>query len=98
MLRIDGRRMIREIGNAEIYGFLGVTGFHFFDTAKSIDAINNTLMADMGAGGELTMGKRRRFSIGIETGLLLPFWSNLGLEQYVNSGLIVANMYFLYRL
>lgn len=96
MLRLDAKRVLREFKHAEVYGFTGLTGSHFNDVKTTINPINNTLMADLGIGGEMFFGKRKQWGIGIEGGLLVPFWSNLGLEQYDNSGLLVANAFCTY--
>ena len=95
MLRIDGKRVIRGGNGNDIYGFIGITGSHFTDGLMEADSINNSLMADFGIGAEFRFGRRRQFGLGIEGGLLVPFWSNLGLDQYDNSGLMVANAFAL---
>ena len=97
MLRIDGRRILMDNGWNDVYGFAGITGMHFNDVTK-INPINNTLFADFGIGGELRLGRERQFGIGLEGGLLVPFYSNQGLEQYDNSGLLVANLFLLFWL
>ncbi len=95
MLRIDGRRILMDNGWNDVYGFAGITGMHFNDGLMQSNSINNTLFADFGIGGELRLGSERQFGIGLEGGLLIPFYSNQGLEQYADSGLIVANAFIL---
>ncbi|MEA5032102.1 MAG: hypothetical protein VB025_08145 [Sphaerochaeta sp.] len=92
MVRIDGRRMITTKGPWSAYGFVGVTANHFNDGTD----INNTLWADVGAAGTVKFGKNRRFEIGMEGGLLIPFYSNMGLEQYEDTGFMVANLFALW--
>ncbi|MCK5155479.1 MAG: hypothetical protein KAQ69_03535 [Spirochaetales bacterium] len=98
MLRIDGRRILMDNGWNDVYGFAGITGMHFNDGLMQSNSINNTLFADFGIGGELRLGRERQFGIGLEGGLLVPFYSNQGLEQYDNSGLLVANVFLLFWL
>lgn len=92
VFRIDGRRTVRKLRRIDLYGFAGITFMHFND---GVD-MNNSLMADLGAGAVWHLGKK--LSLGAEGGLLVPFYSNQGLEQYDNSGLMVANAYLTYRL
>ena len=92
MFRLDGRRMIKTKGPWSAYGFVGVTANHFNDGSD----INNTLWADVGAAGTVKFGKNRRFEIGMEGGLLIPFYSNMGLEQYEDTGFMVANLFALW--
>ena len=95
MIRIDGKRVLRGSEGNDIYGFIGITGSHFNDGLMEADSINNTLMADFGIGAEFRFGRKRQFGLGVEGGLIVPFWSNQGLEQYNNSGLMVANAFAL---
>lgn len=92
MLRLDGRREIKSAGRWGSYGFVGCTINHFNDGME----MNNTLWADLGAAGTVRLGKAQRLELGFEGGLLIPFWSNLGLEQYQDSGFMVANAFILW--
>ncbi|NLV83532.1 MAG: hypothetical protein GXY60_03115 [Spirochaetales bacterium] len=92
MLRIDGRKIIVEKGRWGSYGFVGITANHFNDGIT----INNTLWADVGGAATVRFGKKQRFELGFEAGLLIPFWSNLGLDQYNNTGFMVANIFALW--
>ena len=94
MCRVDGRRVVKRLGKSYVYGFAGMTANHFNDGLGNSDSVNNTLFADLGGAGELALG--RRFSIGLEAGMLIPFYSNQGLDQYDNSGLMVANLFGLF--
>ena len=60
--------------------------------------MNDTFWADVAAGVQWNIGKRERFSLGAEGGLMIPFYSNLGLEQYQNTGFMVANLFMLWWL
>jgi hypothetical protein len=95
MLRLDGKRVLRGSDGNDVYGFIGITGSHFNDGLMAADSINNSLMADFGVGAEFRFGRKRQFGLGIEGGLLVPFWSNQGLDQFDNSGLMVANAFAL---
>lgn len=98
MVRLDGRKGILTKDRLHTYGFVGITGMHFNDHLGTAESVNNTFLADVGAGISFRFGKRRRFELGAEGGLLLPFYSNQGLEQYKNSGLMVANIFALWQL
>ena len=95
MFRIDGRRILMDNGWNDVYGFAGITGSHFNDGLIQVDSINNSLLADFGIGAEFRFGRKRQFGLGVEGGLLVPFWSNQGLDQFDNSGLMVANAFAL---
>ena len=92
MARIDGRREVFSKGISSGYIFAGITANHFNDPDEGIE---NVLSADLGIGAELRLGKKQRFSIGAEGGLLVPFYSSKGLENYQDSGFMVANIYAL---
>ena len=92
MLRIDGRKIIVEKGRWGSYGFVGITANHFNDAVN----INNTLWVDLGGALTIRFGKERRFELGFEGGLLIPFWSNRGLDQYKDTGFMVANIFALW--
>lgn len=98
MARLDGRRMIVTRGRLETYGSVGLTFNHFNDGLHTSVSINNTFWADLAAGLQYSLGKRHRFSIGAEGGLMVPFYSNLGLEQYQDTGFMVANVFMLWWL
>lgn len=85
MLRIDARASLRAASWYNVYGLVGITANHFNKGSHEEDPINNSLFADAGLGGEFLFGRKHLFSIGIEGGLLIPFWSNQGLEQYDNT-------------
>ncbi|NQT58160.1 MAG: hypothetical protein HQ557_04170 [Bacteroidetes bacterium] len=95
MIRLDGKRILKGSNGNDIYGFIGITGSHFNDGLMQVDSINNSLLADFGIGAEFRFGRKRQFGLGVEGGLLVPFWSNLGLDQFDNSGLMVANAFAL---
>ncbi|MCF7953930.1 MAG: hypothetical protein K9K78_07635 [Spirochaetales bacterium] len=95
MLRIDARASLRSASWYNVYGLVGITANHFNKGSHEEDPINNSLFADAGLGGELLFGRKNLFSIGIEGGLLIPFWSNQGLEQYDDTGIMLANVYCL---
>ena len=92
MVRIDGRKVVVSKGRWGAYGFAGCTANHFNDG----NDINNTLWVDVGAAGSVKLGKNHRLELGFEGGLLIPFWSNKGLEQYDDSGFMVANAFILW--
>ena len=98
MVRIDGRRVVADNGWNALYGFIGLTAMHLNDGLNTAASIDNSLMADLGVGGELRFGRRRAWSLGLEGGLLIPFYSSQGLEQFDDSGLMVANIFLLYTL
>lgn len=97
MLRLDARRILKGANGNDLYGFVGVTASHIDDGLSTATSVKNLLLADLGVGGEIHFGKHRRFGIGIEGGLLIPFYSNQELDQFDNSGLMVANAFFLFR-
>ena len=97
MVRVDGRKTVMLRNRLEAYGFAGIIANHFFDTTQTPPLTNNTLWADVGVGLSFSIGKHRRLVVGGEGGLMIPFLSNLGLEQYQNSGFMVANAYLLWR-
>jgi hypothetical protein len=66
---------------------------HFFNNTQTPSLVNNTLWADVGKGVAYSLGKHTRLVLGAEGGLMIPFQSNLGREQYEDSGLMVANAY-----
>ncbi len=94
MARIDGRRILKEITKANVYAFAGLTLNHFNHYDEVPSYLEFILSADFGVGAEWRFTKR--MSLGIEGGLLVPFWCNKGLDQFDNSGLMVANIYLLY--
>ena len=94
MLRLDGRRILKGSHGTDIYGFAGLTLNHFNHYDKTPTYLEFVLSADVGAGAEWRFSKH--FGIGIEGGLMIPFWCNQGLEQFDDSGLMVANAYLLY--
>jgi hypothetical protein len=97
VLRADGRRTLRKLARADLYTFAGLTAL-YFDKDDSVDRPEQyTLAADFGIGAQLFIGKKKRFSIGAEGGLLIPFLSNISLDYYDNTGIIVANVYLLWR-
>lgn len=98
MARIDGRRTIVVRGRLETYGCVGITFNHFNDGLSNPASVNNTFWADVAAGAQFSFGRHHRFTIGAEGGLLVPFYSNLGLEQYQDSGFMVANVFMLWWL
>jgi len=97
MVRVDGRKTVMLRNRLEAYGFAGIIANHFFDNTQVPSVTNNTLWADAGLGVAFSFGKHRRLVLGAEGGLMIPFLSNLGLEQYENSGFMVANAYLLWR-
>ena len=94
MLRLDGRRILKGSEGTDIYGFAGLTLNHFNHYDETPAYLEFVLSADVGAGAEWRFS--RRFGVGIEGGLMIPFWCNQGLEQFDNSGLMVANAYLVY--
>lgn len=94
MLRLDGRRILKGSHGTDIYGFAGLTLNHFNHYDETPTYLEFVLSADVGAGAEWKFSKH--FGIGIEGGLMIPFWCNQGLEQFDDSGLMVANAYLLY--
>ncbi len=94
MARLDGRRIIKGSHGTDLYGFVGVSMNHFNHYDETPTYLEFVLSADVGAGAEWRFS--RRFSLGLEGGLMIPFWCNRGLEQFDNSGLMVANLYMLY--
>ncbi len=98
MFRIDGRSVVVDNGWNALYGFIGLTAMHLNDGLQTTGSIDNSLMADLGVGGELRFGRRRAWSLGFEGGLLIPFYSSRGLDQFDDSGLLVANLFLLYTL
>lgn len=98
MARVDGRRTIVTRGRLETYGCVGLTFNHFNDGLGTAASVNDTFWADLAAGVQWNIGKRERFSLGAEGGLMIPFYSNLGLEQYQNTGFMVANVFILWWL
>ncbi|MGM0431398.1 MAG: hypothetical protein ACQEQU_01650 [Spirochaetota bacterium] len=96
--RVDGRRTIRSFKRTDVYAFAGLTGLYFAEDNDLRNTAEKTLAADVGIGGELYLGKHRRLGIGMEGGLLIPFLSSISLDQYDNSGIMVANIYVVYRL
>ncbi|PKL14181.1 MAG: hypothetical protein CVV52_02955 [Spirochaetae bacterium HGW-Spirochaetae-8] len=97
MVRVDGRKTVMLRNRLEAYGFAGLIANHFYDTTQVPSVTNNTLWADVGVGVAYSLGQHRRLVLGAEGGLMIPFLSNLGLEQYENSGFMVANAYLLWR-
>lgn len=98
MVRLDARRRIVLKGRMETYAVAGITFNHFNDGLGSTSSVNDTFWVDLAAGLQFNLGRNQRFSLGAEGGLLIPFYSNLGLEQYQNSGFIVANVFMLWWL
>ncbi len=96
MARIDGRRVIKGSNGTDIYAFAGVTLNHFngYVAVPSLDYLEFVLSADLGVGAQWRFTKH--LSIGLEGGLMIPFWCNRGLDQFDNSGLMVANAYLMY--
>lgn len=92
MLRLDARRIVAEKGRWGAYGFVGATVNHFNDGKD----INNTLWADLGGAATVRLGKERHLELGFEGGLMIPVWSNRGLEQYEDTGFMVANVFALW--
>ncbi len=93
-LRLDGRRVLKGSAGTDIYGFAGVTMNHFNGFNTEHPYLEFILSADVGAGAEWRFSNR--FGVGVEGGLLIPFWCNRGLDQFDDSGLMVANIYGLY--
>ncbi len=94
MLRFDGRAVIKSFGRADLYGFAGVTLNHFNGFNEEHPYLEFILSADVGGGADWRFTDH--LSVGVEGGLLIPFWCNRGLDQFDNSGLMVANLYMLY--
>lgn len=95
MVRLDGRRKVAGGSRSDIYGFAGLTFSHILEDSLIDNKMNNTLLADVGAGAELHLGW---LTAGIEGGLLIPFWTTAGPDYYENSGLMVANLFILFPL
>ena len=78
MLRVDARRVLKGSRGTDIYGFVGVTASHIDDGLGTGTSVNNTLMGDVGVGGEIHFGKYRRFGVGIEGGAPHPLLQQSG--------------------
>ncbi len=94
MGRIDGRKIVKGANGTDVYGFVGISMNHFNHYNETPAFMEFVLSADVGIGAEWKFSKH--FALGLEGGLMIPFWCNRGLDQFDNSGLMVANVYLLY--
>ena len=94
MARFDGRRIVRGANGTDVYAFAGITLNHFNHYAESPAYMEFIFSADLGLGAEWRFTEH--LGLGIEGGLMVPFWCNTGLDQFDNSGLMVANLHLLY--
>ncbi len=95
MARLDGRKTAFTNPRSEGYSFAGLTMHHFNDMKGTSESIENILSVDLGIGAELRPGRKGRFGLGAEGGLMVPFYSSQDIDDYSNDGFIVANIYFL---
>lgn len=94
MGRIDGRKIVKGGNGTDVYGFVGISINHFNHYTETPAYMEFVLSADVGIGAEWKFSKH--MALGVEGGLMIPFWCNTGLDQFDNSGLMVANVYLLY--